>query len=274
MSERLEILLVTCSLEESRAQALELVVDNINKMLPNLKKRICVLDNASTVPGTAVLLKKNFNDVFCTSKNVGYWSAVDWWLHSMSLQPPKYVYVIESDMIHYGYPELALEHCVDFLDLNTDVGGVRLHEYSVEHRHLYNKDAPVKGSKKNVWQSHTNRVTGEPVKIALSDTGIIHRTNFLTQLPAVNRFETMFSVFARLLSMRTFSEPDFQRFYHESYKCIGVLDGGIYHHDPGCVNSSAITASWSDPRLLQQIGYHGTRTASITPRDEYNVTRL
>ncbi len=265
-------LFVTCCLEPTRVDILNTVINNICEQAPELLDEITVFDNASTQVGVKELLINTFKDVNQSNKNVGYWSAIDWWLHSLKHedQQPKYTYIIESDMIHYDFQKIW--QCVDYLDNNDDVGSVRLHEYSVKERHLYNKDAPRPDSRRGLWQSHTNKITGNPVKLDQSCDDI-WSTTFLTQLPALNRFHTMFDVFSELESMSNFSEFDFQRFYWKHYNRTGILDGGIFHCNLNPYGAKVITGSWTDTAELQRIGYQPTRMASITPEEQYIVTK-
>ena len=267
-----EFLLVTCCLEPSRAEVLQLVVDNMKQAMPDVIDHITVFDNASTQPKIGELLTSTFKHVYVADKNVGYWSAVDWWLAHIAPSTPKYTYIIESDMIHYDFDKFWL--AANFLDNHPDIGAVRLHEYSVENKHLYNKDILVPGSRTDIWQSHTNKVTQKPITVSSESVAGIHTTNFLTQLPALNRYNTMCRVFHRLGSMPNFIEPDFQRFYHDEFPLNAILDGGVFHCNPGSVNARVVTGSWTSPKSLHQMGYMGTRQGLIVPPSQYNVTKV
>lgn len=264
-------LLVTCCLEQSRSDVLDQVIANLLVEAPEVCKLMTVFDNASTVPGTQEKLRQSFEHVKLASKNVGYWSAIDWWLDSLASEPPKYTYIIESDMIHYGFDRLW--SCATFLDTHPDVGSVRLHEYQVDKAHLYNKDAPVRDSRRTIWQSHTNKVTGKPITTQHAD-GDVWVSNFLTQLPALNRYESLRKAIDSVKAMPRFSELDFQRAYWQLHQRTGILNGGLFHCDPGAHGVKAITGSWTSEAQLVQLGYQTTRFASITPQDQYTVTAL
>jgi len=264
-------LLVTCCLEPSRSQILAEVVGNLQEQAPDLGPRLTVFDNASTEVGTIDVLRDCFEQVYQSDRNVGYWSAIDWWLRHLEADPPTYTYIIESDMIHYGFNKL--QACAEYLDVNSDVGSIRLHEYSVAERHLYNKDKPRTDSRRNLWQSHTNRVTGKAVKMDHS-SGDIWSTTFLTQLPALNRFATMKEVFAELRARPRFSELDFQELYWQRYQRTGIVDGGIFHCNLNHYGTKSVTGSWTSESELKRLGYQTTRLASITPQDQYTVTRI
>ena len=264
-------LMVTCCLEESRANLLQQVTDNLQTQAPELRDKITVFDNASTVPAAFTALSP-FSKVYQADRNVGYWSAIDWWLRHLSADPPEFTYIIESDMMHYGFDKLWL--CAWYLQSHPEVGSVRLHEYSVENKHLYNKDAPLPESRRSLWQSHTNKITGEPVQLVQSDVSDIWETNFLTQLPALNRYQTMVEIFNELRDQKSFSELDFQRLYWRRYQKTAILDGGIFHCNLNPYGAKGITGSWTSPAELKKIGYQTTRVASITPRDQYTVTAM
>lgn len=266
----IEFLLVSCALEESRAQIFQQVVDNLLEQAPYLKQSLTVFDNASTVDVSNELLK--FDHSYVSDKNVGYWTAIDWWLSHISDRKPKYTYIIESDMIHYNLDLIWSAEML--LTENADIGSVRLHEYSVQNKHLYNKDEPVNGSKRNIWQSHTNKVTNQRINLERIDESMFYRANFLTQLPSLNRFNSLKRCFARLRQRKQFSELDFQRFYHDIHPINSILDGGIFHCDPGCNGAATITGSWSNQELLNEIGYQPTRQGYILEPSQYNVRPL
>lgn len=273
MKDDVAFLLVTCCLDETRANVLVDVVDNLRLQFDGNADSLTVFDNASTIEWTRKLLTDNFRNVYTSDRNVGYWSAVDWWLNHIINKRQKYTYIIESDMIHFNFSKLWT--AVDVLNKNDDIGSVRLHEYSVKNSHLYNKDKPVNGSKRNIWQSHTNKITYKPITLLpLPEFDDIYESNFLTQLPALNRYQTIISCFDDLKNMGKFSELDFQKFYHQRYTKTGIVDGGIFHCDPGCKDADVITGSWTDPALLNSLGYLETRYANIVDANRYNVTKL
>jgi hypothetical protein len=265
-------LLVTCCLEASRYNVLQQVVANLQQQCPpEVLQQIAVFDNASTYPGTIDLLSA-FPNTYRSDHNVGYWTAIDWWLEQLQAapEPPLYTYIIESDMVHYNFA--AFPACVEFLDAHPELGSMRLHEYSIEGFRFYDKDRPIIGSVKNLWQSHTNWVTGESIKHQLVKAPF-WRTNFLTQLPALNRYQPMKRAFDILHAAEQFTEHDFQRLYHASFPDISIIDGGIFNCNLNPYGSGEITGSWTDPKELQRLGYLGTRFASIVPRGKYTVTR-
>ena len=269
---KIAFLLVTCCLERSRSEILAQVIGNLQKQAPEIQPVLDVFDNASTEEGTIDVLKDCFSNVYQADHNVGYWTAVDWWLQHLTVDPPAYTYVIESDMMHYDFNKIWT--CADYLDVHPDVGAVRLHEYSIENYHLYNKDKPLPNSRRNLWQSHTNKVTGNDVQLIEPTKGDVWETTFLTQLPALNRYETLRDVFAELGTLEGFIEPDFQRLYWQRFQKTGILDGGIYHCDLNTYGTKTITGSWTNPAELERLGYQATRAGRIMPRESYTVVKV
>lgn len=265
------ILLVTCCLEQSRYDVLQQVVENLRTQCPaGWMTRITVFDNASTHPGVDELLQ-GFGNVHRADRNVGYWSAIDWWLNAQREDPPELTYIIESDMVHFAAERLT--SCEAFLHDHPNIGAVRLHEYSVENKRLYDKDVPVQGSRRNLWQSHTNHVTGQPIFHEHVE-GPFWRNNFLTQLPALNRYRSMVGSFAELNRLGSFSERDFQRAYHAEHPFNSIIDGGIFNCDLNPYGTKVVTGSWTLPDVLRSMGYTGTRVAEIVPRDQYTVRKV
>lgn len=267
-------LLVTCCLEESRTKILADVIDNLVEQAPSLKTELVVFDNASNQTGIVNKLCNTFDNVFQASKNVGYWSAIDWWVNvylpSLTFQP-EYTYIIESDMMHYAFHKIY--HAEHILNSNHDIGSVRLHEYSVENKHLYNKDVPRKDSIITRWQSHHNKVTQKPIEFEILTNGF-WKTTFLTQLPALNRYSTLKKVFSQL-NKDKFTEIDFQTLYWNFYQKTAICDGGIYYCNDGGPNSQVVVnGSWTPVALLDKIGYQLTRVANITPNSYYTVQKL
>lgn len=265
--ENVQILLVTCCLEESRQSLLEQVVDNLKTYQSYLNDNFTVFDNTSTISSTLPTLQSLTSNICVSEKNVGYWSAIYWWLKQLP-EDTKYTYIIESDMIHYALDKL--HESIAFLDKHDDVGSVRQHVYSVVDKHLYNKDVPRQDSKRSLWQSHTNKVTNKKVTFEHAD-GNLWKTTFLTQLPALNRYEQMLSVFNQLQVLEKFTELDFQRLYAEKYQYTGIYDGGIFHCDLNPYGTKVVTGSWTDQSKLANIGYKQTRYDKII--DNFSVTK-
>lgn len=263
-------LLVTCSREQSRADVLTQVVANLQQQAPWSRATLTVFDNASTIPGTVELLTNSFDNVYQANTNVGYWTAIDWWLRSLHADPPKYVYVIESDLIHYAFDRLV--DCATYLDTRPMVGGVRIHEYSVADKHLYDKDNPVPGSKREVWRSHTNATTRQPVQL-LHDVGNFYCCNFSAQLPAFNRYTMVNAAFDVLRTMSKFTEHDFQRACHALYPTMAILDGGVYHDRLAC-GVSGVMSSYSVINAPNAVGYLNSRAATIVAPEQYQVHKV
>jgi hypothetical protein len=265
---------VACSVEQTRFGILQKVVANLKeeqvKKSFNIDDDLVVFDNGSTVPGSQELLKENFKHVVGTQKNMGFWSALDWVLlnHKTVLnngKDYKYVYIIESDMIHFALEKI--EDCERVLNENKHVGSIKVQEYDVANSHLYNKTHQYEHSRKYAWVHHINFVTGDAVKLRLLDEhSRVYETNFLTVLPAFNRLEAVQNVFAKLRAFEgQFIEQDFQKLYYEQYPVIGLLDGGVFEAKLGYTleNGGSLSGSWSDTNAMAAVGYHDTRKDAI-----------
>ncbi len=172
-------------------------------------------------------------------------------------------------MIHKRFDRVY--DCVNYLDKRPHVGGVRLHEYDVANKHLYDKDKPTKGSRTNAWRSHTNTSTGAKVELR-QDVDDFYQTNFNAHLPAVNRYEMLCHTFDVLATQQKFTEHDFQRICHERYQTIAMLDGGIY--EDIAFNGSTVVGSHTANEILKTLEYQSGRVSSIIPRDQYVVERV
>jgi hypothetical protein len=273
-----EFLLVSCCLEPTRHAVLRQVVSNITQnVLPHIEQgKFTAFDNASTIEGVTTELKNTFDNVFVSNTNVGYWSAIAWWLEHIRDHDVCYTYIIESDMIHYAFDKFM--PCVKFLDTHDDFSAVRLHPWSHAERHLFDKNNPVAGSRRECWQSYVNYKTKKRVTFFdINDVEDVklYGSHFLTQLPALNRYSAMCSAFNDISQRDRFVEPDFQCAYYDltDGQPVAIVDGGIFQHELGCFNAKTITGSYGTTEMLAKIGYHNTRTANIVKRDQYTVTK-
>lgn len=263
-------LLVTCCRDQTRAEVLNKVLANLADQAPALHETLTVFDNASTVAGTVGVLRDRYTNVYQSDRNVGYWTAIDWWLTRLADDPPTYCYIIESDVTHYAFDRLA--RCAAYLDERPHVGGVRVHEYHVADARLYDKDRPVRGSRRNAWRSHTNTVTRQRVTVQHDADGV-YLTSFNAHLPGLNRYDMLVEAFDRLRLMPSFTEHDFHRVCYDRYPSIALLDGGIWHDDLA-YNGSGTVGSFLPAAELARLGYQSSRVSSIVPSGEYTVSRV
>jgi hypothetical protein len=253
------------------------VIENIvqcSKVRPQLVDDIVVFDNASTRPQTVERLLRIFPRVHVSDRNIGYWSALDWVVRNVDRALPgpacDLMYVIESDMIHYDIQRLA--DAERFLRMNPQVGSVRCMEYSIKDQRLYDKSRPVPGGRRWAWQNHTHLVTNERIKHTLTDVPGIYTTNFLAQLPALNRVSAISRAFVTLRARGSFTEHDFQRACYEQHPVNALIDGGIFHVKlTASDGSSCLSGSWSTAQQLSTVGYRETRRDAILPSDSYSV---
>ena len=255
---------------------LKRVLENIvecSSARPQLLTDVIVFDNASTQPNTLEQLLNVFPRVHSSSRNVGYWTALDWILRHRGEELPTVdydlIYVIESDMIHYDIAKLAEAEA--FLRAQPDVGAVRCMEYSVADMHLYDKSRPVKGGRRWAWQNHSHLVTGQRIEHVQSSAPGIYLTTFLTQLPALNRLSVLDRAFEVLRSLPSFTEHDFQRACFEQHRTNALIDGGIFDVKLTAGDETCLSGSWSSQQQLSAVGYKETRRDVILPSDDFVV---
>jgi len=276
MTQHTLYLLVTCSMERSRATLSEQVVANLvdqNARYPFLED-LLVFDNASTFTGHLDLLPSSVIAVR-SDRNVGYWSAVNWVLgHAGPLMGRlyDYIYIIESDLIHRDMQRLG--DAERFLVEHADVGGIRTQAFSVRWRAFFDKgNRFLPFARRDAWVMLTNQVTGERVHFHLADpVARIYRCNFLAKLPALNRFAAMVRVFDRLKAVERIDETDFMRLYCELYPEYAVLDGGLYRL-LSCADSGHVSGSYSSAAELAKLNYRPTRVDHIVT-DGFTVSRV
>lgn len=259
-------LLVTCSLEKTRFNVLEQVVQNLKSFEDqDFLHHMIVFDNASTIVESDTMLTSNFLNVVKSKHNVGFWSAIRWVLRNYQTilgRQYKYLYVIESDLIHTDDAFKRLEDVEHFLDENGKVGFVRVEEFFVNQRHLYDKQRPCVDSRQYAWCVQNNFLTRERVWFDIADEKAkIYKTNFLAKIPTVSRLEVMYEIFEKLAKLESFNEMTFQKLYHEYHKQSAILDGGIFHSKLGNTPESVLMGSYVQNG--NSIGYRETRSDFI-----------
>jgi hypothetical protein len=269
-------ILVTCTKESTRYEILKHVVSNLQSVADEqFFKDMIVFDNASSYPGSISLIE-NFFNVFQSNKNFGFWSAIFWCLNnyeSILGRDYKYVYIIESDLIHTNDALKRLQDCETFLDLNNDVGHIRTEEFLVSEKHLYDKQRPRKDSRKYAWVTQENGVENKRVDFHIADPAArIYKCNFLAKLPALSRLSTVKSVFSELSKMKSFVEADYQRLYYQHYRTSAVLDGGVFHSKLSNEDIHSVVNGSANYNL--EIDYLPTRFDSITKISKEDVKNL
>jgi hypothetical protein len=265
-------------MEQTRFDVLEKVVENlVDQKDKSFFDNLIVWDNSSQYPGTLELLKDNFPLILQSSANVGLWSALHWMLHNYKDFVPKdlkYAYTIESDCLHYDLEQMP--YCEQVLDDYEDIGSIRCQEFSIENKHLYDKNRQSKDSKRYAWVTQTNSVTGKAVRFEKLEgyNDRMYRSNFLAQIPNLNRIEPMRDILDELEKKGPFNEQDFRARYHDIYKDLCVLDGGMWESKLGAFYESTITASFSPVDAVKKAGYRTTRQATMEPLESFVVNVL
>lgn len=271
-------LVVTCTLENSRMLALEEVVKNLRSMPDqSFLDDLILFDNASTMKESDELVSSYFKHVFKSDANVGFWSAIQWVLDNykdLLDRDYKYLYVIESDMIHTSDAFQRLEHCERFLETHDDVGLIRVEEFSVANRHLYDKRDHRPDSRRYAWVVQDNFIQKKRIEFQVADEEArIFTCNFLAKVPTVTRIDTMKQVFAKLATLEGFSETAFQQYYYEHFQKNALLDDGIFHSKLGNDNNVTLKGSYVGDEG-RKVGYRETRSDRIIAVPEGTVKRF
>jgi hypothetical protein len=268
-------LLVTCSMDESRAVLAERVVANLVEQSRRLDflPSLIAFDNGSRFDRHCELFPDEV--LLCRAgRNVGYWTAIHWALanHERLLgRSFEFLYIIESDLFHYDIERLA--DCESFLLEHPDVGAVRTQEFSVRWRWLYDKRlAALPFVRRHSMVVQYDATTGQRVRFVPADKQRrIFTANFHTKLPALNRMAAVRTIFSDLASQEQVTELDFMQRYHRLFPTIAILDGGIYWTAGNDLSGRIITGSWTDSTQQAAVGYENTRITRIL-REEFDVT--
>ena len=266
--------LVTCSIEQTRADILQNVVDNILQQGFPIED-LLVIDNGSTFQSSKDLLRKTFKHVHLLKDNFGYWSAVHYGIMNRKMlgREYEYVYVIESDEIHYAANKLV--ECENVLDMNSAYGSVYTQEFSVDDIHLYDKTRPNKDSRTWAWKGLRSPKSGKRVVFeTLCSIGDAHfySSELAPQVCALNRTKFLDRAFENLSRLEIFNESHFWNEYFAEYDKTALLNGGMFHCK--LVNEhSARAGSLISPQQVHIEGYRQTRTDQIRiiTSDDVNI---
>lgn len=261
------VLLVTCSMDETRRDLANQVVKNLTDKLPQagLNSHFILFDNASKFKDHLSQVPAGTH-IIQSPENIGYWSAIKWVLENaqnVTGRPYKYIYMVESDLYHKDFK--ALEVCKEFLDRNNEASCVRTQEFSVRYKWRFDK--ALKYLPFHVARSEItlkNLATGEKAWFKPSDFKNIYISNLHAKLPALNRIEALAKVFQKLSAYENFSEGDFFAEMVKLYPYIGVYDGGLFYSIYSRAQKNpGVSGSYSSEKALAEIGYQQTRYSRI-----------
>lgn len=226
-----------------------------------------VFDNASTFKGTQELLQSNFKNVLLSEENYGYWSAVNWFVDFATKQGYDYVYIMESDCVHFNVNQL--KYAAKTLDSYPELGMVRTAQFSLKNKHLYDKSQRYPESVTSEWFTQSNFFTKEGAQYEPTTIVDVYKTNLVAKVCGLHRISALKEVLSKLQSIKWFIEVDFQRFYHEKHPFNAILDGGIYNstaaYEPNVIAGSLVKEA------VDENGYRKTREGFITPVEEMRV---
>ena len=272
MKKEILVVLIVCSFEESRYELDRKTIINlsdlITKDLPN--SDFLVFDNGSTNMGNLNLLK-NATVIKC-QKNFGYWSALNWVIsfYLKNYQNSyKYIYVVESDIIHSQLN--IVNEGVNLLNLTPNINHIRTQKFSRFNKIYYDKKfsflPPFVHDHAN-HVSYFNEVTKQKAVFKhVPRTKGFYYSNLHPKLPGLHRIDQMQKIFAILSLYRSFSELDF---YQEAMKLsneIFILSPGIWYTSASPRNKKIYTGSYSSASDLDQFGYFPTRISNIVAID-------
>lgn len=262
-------LLVTCSREASRDSMLRKVVESFKTQskFEDWKDHFYVFDNASTYGDTPTFLRENFDNVFVAEENYGYWSAVNWFCDFASKKGYEYVYILESDCVHYDIEKL--DRALSLLENDQEVGMVRASEFLLEKVHLYDKSQRHRDSRTCDWFSQFNIFSNQHAQYATTDQSSILKTNLVAKVCGLHRVDPLKKVLNKLIEKEWFIEVDFQKHYFDLYKFNAIIDGGIYNsspaYEPNVIAGSLVVEK------VDKNGYRKTREGFVTPLGEMKV---
>ena len=266
------VLLVTCSMDETRRDLAEQVVRNLAEKLPEagLSSDFILFDNASKFKEHIALVPLGTH-IIQSPENIGYWTAIKWVLQNarnITGKAYKYIYMVESDLYHSDLKALSL--CEQFLDRNPQASCVRTQEFSVRNRWRFDK--ALKFLPFHVTRSEItlkNLATNEKAWFKPSAVKNIYLSNLHAKLPALNRMDALVTVFEKLAAYKGFAEGDFFAEMVKLYPNIGVYDGGLFHSIFSRKSAEpAVSGSYSNEKTLAQIGYQQTRYSKIVETPE------
>ena len=258
-------------MSKDRYEIAKKVINSISDYIETSGCKLWVLDNGSKY----TIDKNNYpkgTTVINLENNIGYWGALHWFLNS-NISPivrskKKYLYIIESDHIHFDIRKL--EKVVNFMESNVNINCVRVSEFSVKYRLWFSKEAKyLPFRKKRSLVSLINHVTREKGKFwRTSNNCPVYFSNLHSRLPSVMRLEILRLTFQRLAELDNFNEKDFYSVMHSFSSIIGILDTGIYYPASSKANSRSVqSGSYGMNYFGGMNNYLATRVSSISNSD-------
>jgi len=266
---------VTCTMEKSREEALLRLIRSINKQHRSIGfgGNLLVFDNGST--HTDGLKHLQAPAIFAMSpKNIGYWSALKWSMDHVEEcfgRSFKYIHPIESDLVLYRIERLA--EAKAFLDQTPNVETVRTQEFSVTHRNRFFKNRSTFFSRRRSRVADYNAITENQVDFKkCPEFENIYLSNWHAKVPALHRMSGLKSVFERLNEQDHITEFDFMKLMFERSRDVAVLDKGIFYTISYRPSRKQVSGSYSDTETLKDLGYRQSRFDCMT--NEFDGIRI
>lgn len=266
LNNRIAILLVICSQTEGRLKIAHKVLDSLISLTGELTDfDLYVLDNGSKYRIDLVDSKFPITEIQI-KKNIGYWSAVAYFLKILrqKREYPNYVYIVESDNVHYNLSKL--DNARMLMQDVPSIASVRAQEFSVRYRWRYSKELRFMIFRKNrSLVSLRNLATGEKSRFTKpSNFRGVYVANWHTKLPSLHRTDILMSVFDQLEQLSEFTEKDFFSLMSLYTPLIGVIDGGCYFTTSNYSNRrKVLSGSWLGEYGQSDMDYQTTRNSKI-----------
>lgn len=268
--DRILFVVVSCSREKNRADSFKKTIQALNKQHQKIpfKNNLLFYDNDSVVKTPFESLKIPATIAY-SSKNIGYWSALQWVLENYNdtmNQEFDFIHPIESDLILYNLE--ALNEAVSFLDITPEVMTVRTQEFNVNKKEKYFKNRKSLFKAYRSLVADYNGVTQEKVRFSQHDIfENIFISNWHAKVPALHRLQYFKDIFNVLSKSGEVNEHMFMKECHNICENVAVLNNGIYY-DNLAFNALThflkiqpnVSGSLSSADKLNKIGYRHTRT--------------
>lgn len=258
-------------MSKDRYEIAKKVLRSLKSSSRGLDFQIVVIDNGSRFKIDSGDLPER-STYFEMPINLGYWGLLYWALFSenspLASNDSQYIYIIESDHIHYAFGELS--KIVNALNVFEEIASARVQEFSIKFKYFYSKEARfLPFRKKRSYVSLRNAVTKERAKFdRIENMPNLYKSNLHSRLPSVFRMSVLRIAFNELARKEQFSEYDFFEIFYRLSPTILIFDKGIYYPASSAQNSKKVlSGSWLGNYDGNREYYKETRVASFTEVD-------
>ncbi len=272
---------MTCARSATRASIEKKTIENFFQKgkLFQEKALFTIFDNASTFTSHWNPRDSGMNyTLYVSRRNLGLWSAIKYMVDSLDRDyggTIKYLYIIESDLIHDSFD--LLPTLTRTLDIREDLGMFRTQVFSRHKRWQYDKKfsfLPASLHRAESAVTWRNAVSHDRATFEKIDgSTLLLSTNLHAKLPGLHRIEVLQEVLQSLADRNPFTERDFFEQYMKKFSTHGILNGGIWEATTSIRANPEETASYAQEGRYESLGYLRTRTASIMSYDERDIEK-